>query len=314
MDHANTLAAERIPYLSSTEIFHDIDPTALLDLAAQVEELHLEAGETLFRQGDPSDAMYLIVSGQVCVLDASPGHPEKVLAQLGPGQPVGELALWTGGVRSATVRTVSGVRALKVTREGFERFAKDHPEAVEEVDRFVALRLRKNRLSVALEVSGMFGDLAQTTLRELEAELESEWIDAGTTLFRQGDPGDSLYLVVSGRLRVSVGLADEDARVVTELGCGETVGEMALIRSVPRSATVTAVGPTELIAIRRADFFEILRKEHEVAVKMLWQFLGVLADRLDQTSSELHNAKRELAAEDVTSDIFPIDTDDGPSR
>ena len=154
MDHANTLAAERIPFLSSTEIFHDIDPTALLDLAAQLEELQLEAGETLIRQGDPSDAMYLIVSGQVCVLDVSPGHPEKVLAQLGPGQAVGEIALWTGGVRSATVRTVSPVRALKLTREGFARFAKDHPEAVEAVDRFVGVRLRKDRLAAALEVSG----------------------------------------------------------------------------------------------------------------------------------------------------------------
>jgi CRP-like cAMP-binding protein len=89
---------------------------------------------------------------------------------------------------------------------------------------------------------------------------------------------------------------------------------MALIRSVPRSATVTAVVPSELIAIRRADFFEILRKEHEVAVKMLWQFLGVLADRLDQTNTELHDAKRELAAEDVTSEIFPeIEADDSSS-
>jgi CRP-like cAMP-binding protein len=80
---------------------------------------------------------------------------------------------------------------------------------------------------------------------------------------------------------------------------------MALIRSVPRSATVTAEGPAALVAIRRGDFFEILRKEHDIAVKMLWQFLGVLADRLDQTNSELHNARRELAAEDVTGEIFP---------
>jgi CRP-like cAMP-binding protein len=91
---------------------------------------------------------------------------------------------------------------------------------------------------------------------------------------------------------------------------------MALIRSVPRSATVTAEGPAALIAIRRADFFEILRKEHDIAVKMLWQFLGVLADRLDQTNSELHNARRELAAEDVTGEIFPeIDVEiDATSR
>jgi CRP-like cAMP-binding protein len=80
---------------------------------------------------------------------------------------------------------------------------------------------------------------------------------------------------------------------------------MALIRSVPRSATITAEGGAELVAVRRVDFFEILRKEHEIAVKMLWQFLGVLADRLDTTSSELRHAKQELAAEDISVDIFP---------
>jgi CRP-like cAMP-binding protein len=78
---------------------------------------------------------------------------------------------------------------------------------------------------------------------------------------------------------------------------------MALIRAVPRSATVTANGPAELIVIRRMDFFELLRTEHEIAVKMLWQFLGVLADRLDQTSSELRHAKQELHADDVTDDV-----------
>ena len=159
MDHANTLAAERIPFLSSTEIFHDIDPTALLDLAAQLEELHLEAGETLFRQGDPSYAVYLIVSGQVCVLNAAPGHPEKVRVQRGPGQVVGELALWTSGVYLATVRAVSGVRALKLTREGFERFAKDHPEAVEAVDRFVALRCARIALPLRWKYRGCLATL-----------------------------------------------------------------------------------------------------------------------------------------------------------
>ena len=78
---------------------------------------------------------------------------------------------------------------------------------------------------------------------------------------------------------------------------------MALIRAVPRSATVTSDGGAELIVIRRTDFFEILRSEHEIAVKMLWQFLGVLADRLDQTSSELRHAKQELHAPDITDDV-----------
>jgi CRP-like cAMP-binding protein len=86
---------------------------------------------------------------------------------------------------------------------------------------------------------------------------------------------------------------------------------MALIRSMPRSATITATEHTELIALRRTDFFEILRKEHELAVKLLWQFLGVLADRLDQTSADLSTAREELAAEDITDAIFPETEDAG---
>jgi hypothetical protein len=66
--------------------------------------------------------------------------------------------------------------------------------------------------------------------------------------------------------------------------------------------------------IRRTEFFEILRKEHQLAVKLLWQFLGVLADRLADTSRELGAAKEELAAEDITSEIFSDDEDDGSRK
>ena len=100
-------------------------------------------------------------------------------------------------------------------------------------------------------------------------------------------------------------LQDQDGwiRTLTDVERGEIADALAAVKRAG----------LPFHAIRRADFFEILRKEHEIAVKMLWQFLGVLADRLDQTSSELHNAKRELAAEDVTSEIFPeIEVDVNP--
>ena len=64
------------------------------------------------------------------------------------------------------------------------------------------------------------------------------------------------------------------------------------------------------MVIRRTEFFEILRKEHQLAVKLLWQFLGVLADRLADTSRELGAAKEELAAEDITGEIFSDEDDD----
>jgi PPM family protein phosphatase len=169
---------------------------------------------------------------------------------------------------------------------------------------------RARRLALKRDVLAnmpLFSRLTERELLRVMQAVEVRTHEDGEVVIREGDKGDELFIVLEGKVLVSRG-----GHPLVHLGPGEHVGEMALIRSVPRSATVSAVGSAELIAIRRADFFEILRKEHEIAVKMLWQFLGVLADRLDQTSSELHDAKRELAAEDVTSDIFPIDVDEPP--
>ena len=121
----------------------------------------------------------------------------------------------------------------------------------------------------------------------------------GQTVMKQGDRGEELYIVLHGSVRVMRGEAE-----IARLSQGDHVGEMALVRSQPRSATVISEGESELMVIRRPDFFEILRKEPQLAVKLLWQFLGVLADRLADTSRELGEAREELAAEDVTPDLF----------
>ena len=127
----------------------------------------------------------------------------------------------------------------------------------------------------------------------------------GERIINEGETGEELYIVLSGQVKVSRGGAD-----LAVFKPGDHFGEMALVRSQPRSATVTSDGESELMLIRRTEFFEILRKEHQLAVKLLWQFLGVLADRLAETSRELGAAKEELAAEDITSEIFEEDEED----
>ena len=170
--------------------------------------------------------------------------------------------------------------------------------------------VRARRLALKRDVLAkmpLFSRLQERELLRIMQVAEVVEYQPGQMVVREGDKGDELFIVLSGTVKVLRGEA-----VLSEVGPGEHFGEMALIRSMPRSATVTAESLSELIALRRADFFEILRKEPELAVKLLWQFLGVLADRLDQTSRDLTTAREELAAEDITDAIFPADDDQGP--
>jgi len=117
---------------------------------------------------------------------------------------------------------------------------------------------------------------------------------ADEVIFNEGDQGDELFVVLSGGVRVHKG-----DQILVEFGHGEHFGEMALIDREPRSATVSAVDDTRLLVMKRPDFFHIIKHERDMAVKLLWQFLGVLTERLRATSRELGEAKGQLALEEL---------------
>ncbi len=114
----------------------------------------------------------------------------------------------------------------------------------------------------------------------------------GDVVVEEGDEGEEMFIVLTGRVRVHSGEA-----VFTHLGPGEHFGEMALIDKATRSASVTADEESKLLGLRRKAFFELIRKDRDVAVKLLWSFLGVLAGRLRNTSRDLGIAKDRLSSE-----------------
>jgi PPM family protein phosphatase len=164
--------------------------------------------------------------------------------------------------------------------------------------------LAKMRLFRALSDRELLRVLQVTDVAQYEPEQ---------IVMEQGMPGEELYIVLEGAVKVCRG-----DTVIALLEQGSHVGEMALVRNQPRSATVKSAGPSELMVIRRRDFFELLRTEHSLAVKLLWQFLGVVADRLAETSRELGQAREELLVEDLTDQLFeedmPVDDDDLDNR
>lgn len=104
---------------------------------------------------------------------------------------------------------------------------------------------------------------------------------AGEVLFRKGDPGTELYGLMQGRLRVSGEGMDGTEVVFGFLEPGEVFGEVALLGASPRSATVEAVKPGELLCLHRNDFLPFLDRHPAVAVNLA----GVLGERLRKLSA-----------------------------
>jgi CRP-like cAMP-binding protein len=104
-------------------------------------------------------------------------------------------------------------------------------------------------------------------------------------IFSQGQSGDAMYVVLSGSVRLS-----KEGTVLARLDKGQHFGEMSLVDRSVRSLNAAAAEPTRLISINRKDFYEIIKKEPQLAVKLLWSFVQVLGARLRKTTSDLSDA------------------------
>jgi predicted acylesterase/phospholipase RssA/CRP-like cAMP-binding protein len=114
-------------------------------------------------------------------------------------------------------------------------------------------------VEAAAGADGMFAGLDADGRAAVEAEAEWTRLQSGDTLFREGDAGDALYVLIKGRLRVLVHGPAGDT-LVAEIGRGETVGEMALLTGAPRSATVLAVRDSQLVRLSQAAFERIAQR------------------------------------------------------
>jgi CRP/FNR family transcriptional regulator, cyclic AMP receptor protein len=115
----------------------------------------------------------------------------------------------------------------------------------------------------------LFGSLDDRAASELRDLLRTRDADTDTTLFRAGDDGDALYLIESGRVRISV--SDEDKRqiVLAELARGDFFGEMAIIDGKKRSADATVIEPVRLAVLSRESFLRFIRDNPTMALEML---------------------------------------------
>ena len=134
-----------------------------------------------------------------------------------------------------------------------------------------------------------FSGVAPAKLKLLAFTSDRVSFDSGQTLFKQGDPGDAAYVVLSGSADVLVSSQSGEIKVAT-LEPNSIVGEIAILCDVSRTATVRANEPLETLRIRKDHFLKLLAEFPEMAVEIM----RVLADRLSHTTAELSEARSNL--------------------
>jgi predicted acylesterase/phospholipase RssA/CRP-like cAMP-binding protein len=138
-DHLGSLRSHLVDQLA--RLFGDEVAAIAPELARRTEFVDVAAGEVLFRQGDPADAAYLLVTGRVRVLVDTEDGVEPI-AEVGAGQLIGELALLEDAVRGATVVATRDSALARLPQAAFERLAEQMPRAMLTVTRLIIARSR----------------------------------------------------------------------------------------------------------------------------------------------------------------------------
>ena len=134
----------------------------------------------------------------------------------------------------------------------------------------------------------LFAGLERVTLAKLAAHLEPQFYAAPSIIFRQGDAGDALYVVASGTVGVyatdKTGTAETLVRL---LSVGEPFGEMALLSSIPRTATIKVETDCEVLRLNRSAFVELVREQPSVALAIAATLSRRLADMLNRPAGAI---------------------------
>ena len=303
--HATGRSAEVLTAseLISDPIFAGISPKFLLWQRGLVIRRRLRAGQVLCRQGDPGNTAFIIRSGKlkVTILPKAAGsgnglslfrRPKPIIRERSPADViVGEMACLTGSPRTADVSALEDCEVWEIRRNVLDRLMRLPVQRQRFENEY-----RKSSLDLALQNTELFGGIEHeeyiSIVDYLRNRLTFVRLQAGQTLFEEGDIATHLYLVRLGNVRVSVRQHGREAKILSK-GPGTILGEIgllalslegerktveeidrtlkskldqagddltAVLSAGRRSATCSALNQLELAQLSRADFLQLLRK------------------------------------------------------
>lgn len=143
------LFKDEVQMLRRVPLFAGMEPAKLKLLAFASDRVQYHEGDELFHQGDAGDAAYVLLTGKVDVLVDTPAGSVRI-AEMSGNSIIGEIAILSGGSRTATVRASTQVEALRIGKDQFLKLMSDFPDMTIKVMRVLAERLTQTTAELSL--------------------------------------------------------------------------------------------------------------------------------------------------------------------
>lgn len=244
--------------LRELSLFASLTDAELKRVAEMAQLESHPKGVVLCRQGEPGEAFYLILSGQVRGRTVDKQKVEHLVGYLPAGAFLGAKALLTKKPYDRTIDTATDADLAVFDKESFRKLLIRHPQVK-------SLLLKEPVVPVSrLRASRLFASMSEADLQEVAEMARPAFFPAEVIICRQGERGDAFYVILSGRVQVSA--VDEQGveRLLNYLSAGGFFGEISLLTGQPRTATIETVEDTELAVFERRVFYKLCTQHTRV--------------------------------------------------
>ena len=246
------LSFERTPLLSGLS---GDELEAFMD---SLQLQHVPADSVVYREGDNGNYLYLIGMGSIRLETKNTSGKRKVYSHLAEGDFFGEYAFMSRTQHQEAAIAETDCSLLMISRHTFDGWVAKYPSIQATVEDFYRRRI----LARVLAITPVFEGVPPDARMALASRFHLKTFKAGEVVVKEGESGDSFYLIRSGSVTVTTQGMNGGGQQV-ELGTmrdGEFFGEVALLTSKPRTATVVAASDLELMELSRKDFNDIVSK------------------------------------------------------
>lgn len=261
-------------------VFSGLTILQLREVLLGSEVRTLKDGDLVFERNEFTNTFFTVFEGKVAIQVDPEDREDDVV--LGPGAFFGEMGLISGRRRSATVVAHAPCVLIETARREMIKLIKSSPKVRESIDRAAVERQIRTYLAPNLSSEDMESVLRTAKLRSFKAN---------EVLFREGDPGDGVFLIRTGSCTVSRKIGDKEI-VMSYVPAGHYVGEMALVRDMPRAATVKAAIETETVWLDGASF------------RLLLDHMPDLRHRIEKRIGAIITQTEDMAARPETGNLI----------